>query len=87
MSTDNNTDNDTQCIRPAFALQEVVSHVLDDSTKGIVVAFMMRGNNHSYEVQWNVDKCTWHLDFELAHKPEGKNKIGFWPQYGAAHKT
>lgn len=60
-----------------------VHHVLDVNSNGIITAFMIRGNNHSYEVQWELNKCTWHLDFELLAKPiADKATIGFWSDSG-----
>jgi len=43
-----------------------VAHVCELDVHGIVTAFMVRGQNHSYEVQWASDKSAWHLEFELA---------------------
>ena len=31
----------------------------------MVLAFMARGRNHSYEVAWSAAAASWHLDFEL----------------------
>jgi len=59
------SDCQERIVRPAFAPREMVSHITDESSSGIIVAFMLRGSNHSYEVQWGIEKCTWHLNFEL----------------------
>lgn len=69
---------DNQPIIPAFMPGEMVSHATDESAKGIIVAFMMRGKTHSYEVQWGTDKCTWHIDYELTPRPDEGRQIGFW---------
>jgi hypothetical protein len=71
-------------IRPAFGPGEIVSHITDETEHGVIVAFMARGHNHSYEVQWGVSKLTWHLDFELVRVPGRVPKsIGFWSDGGA----
>jgi hypothetical protein len=70
---------DLQClVRPAFAPGEIVSHIIDENAKGVIVAFMMRGKTHSYEVQWGKDSCTWHIDYELISRPDEGRQIGFW---------
>ena len=57
----------------------LVGHITNDTAVGVVTGFMIRGNNHSYEVQWGIDRCTWHLDFELRPKPSQPDRpIGFW---------
>lgn len=66
------------CIYPSLQPGALVSHIADDQATGIVTAFMVRGNNHSYEVQWGVEKASWHLDFELVPKKEKPASIGFW---------
>ena len=50
--------------------------------QGLVVGFMMRGRNHSYEIQWSKDKCCWHFDFEIVRKPDNLPQIGFSPDAG-----
>lgn len=67
-------------IKPAFRPRQIVSHVTDPSSRGIITGFMMRGLNHSFEVQWGLEKCIWHLDFELLLAPEQPKAIGYWPQ-------
>ena len=39
---------------------------------------MVRGANHSFEVQWGVEKNGWHLDYELILSTEARRSIGFW---------
>jgi len=83
MTTENVVGVDhPRLVRPAFAPREMVSHITDESSAGIIVAFMMRGSNHSYEVQWGIEKCTWHLDFELRAKADQPRQIGFWSENG-----
>ena len=65
-------------VQPKFAPREKVGHAVDSGARGIITAFMIRGNNHSYEVQWAIDKSSWHLDFELVHAPDQSGPIGFW---------
>jgi hypothetical protein len=73
-------------IRPAFGPREMVSHITDDSSSGIIVAYMLRESNHSYEVQWGIDKRTWHLDFELRSKAHQPRQIGSWSENGLPYK-
>lgn len=65
-------------IHPVFAPSEMVGHITNEAACGVITAFMIRGANHSYEVQWGIDKCSWHLDFELIPKPGQPRQIGFW---------
>lgn len=65
-------------VQPKFVPQEQVGHVVDSSARGIITAFMIRGKNHSYEVQWAIEKSSWHLDFELVRAPDQPEPIGFW---------
>jgi hypothetical protein len=74
-------------IRPAFGPREMVSHITDESSSGIVVAYMMRESNHSYEVQWGIDRRSWHLDFELQSKAKQPRPIGLWSENGLPNKT
>lgn len=67
-----------QSITPEFRPGQFVRHVVDDSSKGIVTGFMIQGKNHSYQVQWGVDKSFWHLDYELVAHKEPTRQIGFW---------
>lgn len=69
-------------ITPAFSPGEVVSHIADETARGVITAFMVRGRNHSYDVQWGIDKSTWHLDFELRKAPDPPKQIGIWSQDG-----
>ena len=65
-------------LRPRFLPRQHVRHILDDGSHGVITAFMIRGANHSFEVQWDLSKCTWHLDFELEPiAQEGTREIGF----------
>lgn len=64
-------------IQPEFAMQEMVGHVAEPGQKGMIVAFMVRGKNHSYQVQWGISKLEWHLDFELVSLPVETPSIGF----------
>jgi hypothetical protein len=74
-------------VRPIFGPREIVSHITDDSSSGIIVAYMMRESNHSYEVQWGIEKRTWHLDYELRSKANQPRQIGFWSKNGLPNKT
>jgi hypothetical protein len=67
-------------IKPAFRPKQIVLHVADPAARGVITGFMMRGLNHSYEVQWGIEKCLWHLDFELELAPDQSRAIGYWPQ-------
>jgi hypothetical protein len=63
-----------------FRPGDIVSHALDEAAHGMITAFMVRGTNHSYEVAWGIEKCTWHLEAELQAVPTLKPEIGY-------HKT
>jgi len=66
-------------IETRFGPGDMVGHIADDGVKGVIGSFSVRGANHSYEVIWGTDKCSWHLDFELV--PLGKKQnIGLWRQ-------
>lgn len=54
-------------IETKYDIGDFVESVLDEpGAPGIIVAFMVRGMNHSYQVQWEAQKdAPWHLDFEL----------------------
>ena len=54
-------------IKTKYNMGEFVEHVIEPKgSPGIIVAFMLRGMNHSYQVQWDAMKdANWHLDFEL----------------------
>lgn len=66
-------------ITPRFSPGQIVTHITDETFRGCIVAFMVRGNNHSYQVQWGVEKELWHLDYELKAIPEAPpREIGFW---------
>lgn len=69
-------------ITPRFRPGAIVRHVADPDSLGIVVAFMVRGLNHSFEVQWGVKDREWHLDFEIEERSETPREIGFWPSTG-----
>lgn len=69
-----------QAIHPAFKFREMVTHAADLSARGMIVAFMVQADNHSYQVQWGIEKCEWHLDFELVHLTEDPKPIGFCPK-------
>ena len=66
------------CIQPEFYPREKVGHIVDQNALGIITAFMIRGKNHSYEVQWAIDRISWHMDFELVRAPDQPAHIGFW---------
>lgn len=68
-----------QSIHPMFAMGDLVTHLVDPSATGVVVAFMLRGANQSFEVIWDEDKCrpSWHLGFELKLKGKASGAIGF----------
>jgi hypothetical protein len=59
-----------------FGPWQVVSHRCSPGVQGIVTAFMQRGQNHSYEVQWGIEKVLWHLEEELLPVAETE-PIGF----------
>lgn len=65
-------------IQPQFGPGELVSHITDENARGVIVAFMARRADHLYQVQWGVEKCEWHLDFEIKRLPEPTRPIGFW---------
>ncbi len=50
-----------------YDIGDFVESVLDEpGSPGIIVAFMVRGQNHSYQVQWEPQKdANWHLDLEI----------------------
>lgn len=76
-----------RAIYPEFHPGQVVSHITDDDARGVVVAFMVRANNHTYHVQWGITKHEWHNDFELvAVDDEEPRAIGFWSIDGKAGK-
>ena len=81
-TTDSPAVAQERLVRPLFAPRQMVSHVTDESSAGIITAFMMRGSNHSYEVQWGIEKSLWHLDFELRAKSDQPRPIGFWSENG-----
>jgi len=60
-----------------FAIGELVSHVADKAALGVVVAVMQRGGSRSYEVQWGVEKCIWHIECELLTIPTLTPEIGY----------
>jgi len=64
-------------IETKFNPGDLVAHITDDATIGIVTAFMVRGTNHSYEAQWGTENLRWHLEFELAATRQCR-EIGFW---------
>lgn len=61
-----------------FSPGDVVTHITDENTRGVITAFMVRGANHSYEIQWGVEKSGWHLDYELILTENQRKPIGFW---------
>jgi hypothetical protein len=53
-------------IHTKYSAGQKVLHVTEPTGGfGVVTAFMARGANHSYEVQWDARTSAWHLDFEL----------------------
>lgn len=54
-------------ITTQYNIGEFVEGVIDPpGSPGLIVAFMLRGLNHSYQIQWDMSKdASWHLDFEL----------------------
>jgi len=50
-----------------YDIGQFVEHVLDATgSPGLIVAFMVRGANHSYSVQWDAQKePQWNFEFEL----------------------
>jgi hypothetical protein len=54
-------------IQTRYEIGEFVEGVIDPpGSPGLIVAFMVRGTNHSYQIQWDMMKdASWHLDFEL----------------------
>lgn len=65
-------------ITPRLHPGQIVTHIADESARGVIVAFMVRGANHSYQVQWGVEKDIWHLDYELTPVDQESKQIGFW---------
>lgn len=65
-------------VQPRYGPGTQVRHISEPEERGTIVAFMVRGQNHSYQVQWGISKCEWHLDFELEPLPEPCRPIGFW---------
>lgn len=65
-------------ITPRLHPGQIVTHIADESARGVIVAFMVRGSNHSYQVQWGVEKDIWHLDYELKPVDQEPKQIGFW---------
>lgn len=61
-------------IETTYTPGDFVEHVLDEpGSPGLVVAFMLRGQNHSYQVQWDSSKDgMWHLDYELRRASQKK---------------
>lgn len=61
-------------ITTQFNIGDFVEHILDEPCNpGLVIAFMVRGLNHSYQVQWDSFKeAPWHLEFEL--RPASKRE-------------
>lgn len=53
-------------------------HVTEpEGAAGVVTAFMVRGQNHSYEVQWDKDSAHWHLEMELVAADVAARQIGW----------
>jgi len=67
-----------QLIKAKFGPGQQVTHLLKDGSRGLVTAFMVRGLNHNYEVQWDLDVSSWHLEMELAPVKE-REPMGYWP--------
>lgn len=67
-------------VETRFEPGQRVAHVCDVDSHGIVTAFMVRGKNHSYEVNWARDKSEWHMDFELVavEKPAHERETIGW---------
>lgn len=51
---------------PLFPVGTEVTHRLAIGSRGIVTAFMVRGNNRSYEVTWGIDRSVWHMECEIS---------------------
>ena len=69
-------------ITTLYDMGQQVEHVTgEDGRVGVIIAFMLRGYNHSYQVQWvPTIEPSWHLDFELV--PSVKR-----PPIGIPHRT
>lgn len=65
-------------ITPRLLPGQRVRHVVEEDRTGVVTAFMVRGDNHSYEVQWAINQSFWHLDMELVDATGTTTPIGFW---------
>jgi hypothetical protein len=54
-------------IETQYAHGDFVQHVTEpEGSPGVILAFMMEGHNHSYQVQWNkTSSALWHLEGEL----------------------
>lgn len=57
---------------------QIVRHVTQpDGDTGIITAFMVRGQNHSYQVSWGPKEDIWSLEYELIPAPD-RREIGIW---------
>jgi len=65
-------------ITTKFEMGQFVESVLEEpGSPGMIVAFMVRGLNHSYQVSWKAcEEASWHLDYEL-RPAEDKRVIAF----------
>ena len=61
-----------------YEMGQFVESVLDEpGSPGMIVAFMLRGQNHSYQVQWKTGgEPSWCLDYEL-REPAERRAIQF----------
>lgn len=67
-------------IETQFNPGDRVRHITElNGTCGVVISFMVRGNNHSYEIQWDIKTTMWHLDFELMPECAPHREIGWKP--------
>lgn len=64
-------------IETKFTPGEIVSHVTDETARGVICSVMVRGANHSYEVQWGIKDLCWHLEYELTKCADSPAKAGF----------
>lgn len=59
-----------------FSHLETVTHVCDESMRGVVIGRMNAGEHNEYRVQWGIEKCIYHLKDEL-RPVSGEKQIGF----------
>ncbi len=65
-------------IQAKFSIGDFVTHIIAPWDAGVIVSFMVRGQNHSYEVRWpNEREALWHLEFELLPSKSEAIPIGF----------